>query len=112
MLSSPFRMPSATAHCTASVAQSDTTSAFTMPPTSARAEVSRPHKFAKLKSIVTSCSRVMAAVGFSPSEMPFTTTHSWALAYQVLPPVVSTPLMRAMMVQTIARVRVALGAKV
>ena len=65
-----------------------------------------------LHSMVTNCSRVMGETASSPSLMPCATAHSMAEEYQLSPSEVSAPDMRASIVQTMARVSAASGAKV
>ena len=61
-------------------------------------------------SIVTIWARLMAALGFAPSETPSDFAQFWAFSYQMLPPVRSALFWRARIVQSWARVVELLGA--
>ena len=69
--SSPSMMPFSTAQCMAVAAQS-----LTVPASGAMSWVSAAGSPLKRQSIVTSCSRVTAPIGFVPSETPLATARS------------------------------------
>ena len=61
-------------------------------------------------SMVTIWARLMAALGFAPSETPLSLAQFCAFSYQMLPPVKSASFCRARIVQSCARVVELLGA--
>ena len=68
------------------------------------------HRLARGHSIVTIWARLMAALGFAPSEIPLVFAQFCAFSNQVAPPVKSASFCRARIVHSCARVVELLGA--